>query len=243
MTPYEYRQFVKNLPKGFRHIAENIAPIILGDYGMKIDTASPEVLKRISTLVENKIREAVFNHEDSIMQNGRPNDPLFDDYDDYPERNIKPRKKAKTMSIRKNHVISLLQKDFTTIGVVFNDNERFQRNYTYKAPLSANIQDGQHVVVKIDGKDGYHVALVVRVDAEPQIDTDAAFDYKWIVCRVDSTTYDQQVAQEEAFAKELTKIERDDERKKVLEKFQSAMPAGTDLQLTYDKVTLPKAQD
>lgn len=244
MTPYEFRQWAKELPPGFKHIVEDVSRPILGDYAMKIDTASPEVLKRIAKLIENKIREQVIGYEDRIVRNSKPGDPLFDqdEYEGYYKDQQPQTKKAKkAMTIRKNHVISLLQKDFTTIGVVFNDNQRFQHNYTYKARLSDDIKDGQHVIVKVDGKDGYHVALVVRVDAEPQIDTDATFDYKWIVGKVDTAAYDEQVAKEEAFAKELTRIERDDERKKVLEKFTAAMPAGTDLQLTYDKVTLPKA--
>lgn len=141
---------------------------------------------------------------------------------------------------------SLLDQSYTTVHVIFpsyNPDENYneerrperkalpwkaaggERAYVYKVPYAWNVQEKDELLVETSA--GLVIVNVVRVDAMPDIDVDANFDYKWAVQRVDRTQYDELVAQEKRFADSLIEIERVKQRESLLESFRSSLPEGS----------------
>lgn len=100
-------------------------------------------------------------------------------------------------------LISLLQ-NARTISVVFKGNSK---QYTYKVPAGVELAVGDKVVVD-SPIDGYVIVSVVKVHADCGIDIEAAFKYKWIVCKVDDTKYNELVSQERTMEEDLKKLRR-----------------------------------
>lgn len=101
--------------------------------------------------------------------------------------------KAERTIVNYNHLITLLQKGYTTVEVAF-DKERQRRVYTYKASLTMGLQPADLAVV--ESPSGFEVVTVVRVHGEPQINVKAPYKFKWVVSKVDRTAYDEQMARE-----------------------------------------------
>lgn len=141
--------------------------------------------------------------------------------------------------IKHNHLLSLLQDGFTTINISFevqgdyddaqqrasNRNTK-RKTYTYKAPITDNLNAGDLVVVESPQK-GLVIVMVDSVDEEARIDLDAPFPYKWIVQKIDRTRYDAYAAQEENFRSALVEVERTKQREKVMKDFQESLPADS----------------
>lgn len=109
--------------------------------------------------------------------------------------NAVARKQEKFMNY--NHLITILQKGYTTVNVSFSLSD--DRKYAYKAAESMNLVPGAFVVVPARGE--FKVATVCSVDPEPEIDIKAPYELKWVVARVDFSAYDEQNRREaEAFA-------------------------------------------
>ena len=104
--------------------------------------------------------------------------------------------------------------------------------YTYKAKLTTNVKPGEAVVVEVRGR--LVLALVHSVDEVPRIDTDADYDYKWIVQRVDMTEYRQCEADEQAFRDSLQQIEREKQRAATLASFMENLPQGSAERALFD---------
>lgn len=126
--------------------------------------------------------------------------------------------------MKRHHLLNLIQDNYTTIRVVFNDDTR--RGYTYKAPLAAGVVENDFVVVD-SPHSGLVTARVIKVDERPKIDLDADYGYKWIVQKVDRTQYDETVDRERRFLQEMADIELQRAREKLLEDIQGeyASPA------------------
>lgn len=77
--------------------------------------------------------------------------------------------------------------------------------------------------------------MVCRLDAEPQIDIDADFDYKWIVQKLDTTEYDQRVANEKVFADSMLAIERTRQRELMVQGFKDTLPEGSEARALFDR--------
>jgi hypothetical protein len=121
------------------------------------------------------------------------------------------------MSMSPNHIISLLQQNYTTVGVRFiervvrgsspsafsvseyNENSKV---YAYKAPLNLNLQAGDFVVVPngLSNKDifPFVMARVTGVDERARIDFNTSKHYKWIVQKIDTAQYDAIIGAERA---------------------------------------------
>ena len=108
-----------------------------------------------------------------------------------------------------NHSITALQ-DFNTVGVRFTDTNKV---YTYKT--SEDFTEGDHAVVCPSGI--LKIVQIVRVDDTPQIDFGSNVEYKWIVQRVSTVTYDTILDQEEQMAIQLRKTIANSKRKEVKE--------------------------
>lgn len=115
--------------------------------------------------------------------------------------------------------IHLLQKDFTTIEVVFDDdisiNDLKERTvlaphqrfggYTYKADLSLHLQVGDFVLVP--ARDTLKVVRVIDVHPYPKLDLNANFVYKWVVQKIDATAYLQRMQEEQELTTLLQRLE------------------------------------
>lgn len=117
-------------------------------------------------------------------------------------------KKERTI-VNMNHLITLLQKGYTTVDVKFSgDGSSRSQKYTYKVSdaIAKTLALGDQVVVPARG--AFKVAFVVEVHAEPQIDVKAPYSLGWVVQKVDHTAYDDQVAREKEAVKMLEQAER-----------------------------------
>lgn len=127
--------------------------------------------------------------------------------------------------MKPNHLISLLQNDYTTVKITFDGAGRGTR-YTYKAPLSANVDIGDYVVVATDDM-RLSVGYVAEVDDFPDIDTTASFAYKWIVQKVDLDKYTHQLEVEHRFKKHLRTLQRQQAKTQSLSAFAAQFEAGS----------------
>lgn len=95
------------------------------------------------------------------------------------------------------NVIALLQSGYTTIDVVFSlkDKTSSDKLYTYKVLLSDSIEVGCTVVVPT--RDYFQLSTVVAVHTTPKIDKEAAYPYRFIVQKVDFTSYNSLKSKEE----------------------------------------------
>lgn len=111
------------------------------------------------------------------------------------------------------HLIALLQKGYTTIGVRFDNSSQV---YTYKAPKSVADALAKDDLVVVPARNTFQVVKVVEVHAEPQIDVHKPLALKWIVQKVDTTAYDDQTAREEEAIQKLQVAERAQAQAKAL---------------------------
>ena len=123
------------------------------------------------------------------------------------------------MKTNLNQLISLLQTNYTTVGVRFYQS---RQTYTYKALLSLELREGDLVVVHTSIK-GYSVADVVQVYKTPKIDV-IIEHYKWVVQRVDLSLYSEILAKEEQAIETLREIEEIKQRKEVVDSFTNNLP-------------------
>jgi hypothetical protein len=142
--------------------------------------------------------------------------------------------------MKQQHVISLLQANYTTVIVNFlfnRDGTPTKREtatkYTYKVSNKVLLEPDDYCVV-IAPSGIPQIVRVVSVDAKPKLDLDADFSYKWIVQKVDMTAYNEQLAAEESFREVLNDIERENQREILLKEFTNRMPEGSATRLKFE---------
>ena len=108
------------------------------------------------------------------------------------------------------------------------------KTYTYKVPRDWTIAVDDYLVVHRDTS-GLHIVRVVRVDAEPQIDIDASFDYKWAVQKLDLTTYQARIEAERTFADAMLQVERVRQRELMISGFHNNLPADSEARKLFDQ--------
>jgi len=128
-------------------------------------------------------------------------------------KQLPPKKKGNKMN--HNHVAALLQENFTTVGVTFYNSSTV---YTYKVKTPHTLVLGDHVVVLASGY--LKVAAVVKIDEQPQIDTDLDCNYQWIVQKVDKTEWEYLNEKESRFIEALKEVEKQKKRAEVIEDFK-----------------------
>jgi hypothetical protein len=115
--------------------------------------------------------------------------------------------KIKEKYVNMNHLVTLLQKGYTTCEVVFNNpnsaRHADQPKYVYKVAESLGVQPGDRVVVEVEGRPNcdeprisMKVVWAVGVHDEPQIDVSAPYIYKWVVDKVRVDAYNDQLKRE-----------------------------------------------
>jgi len=96
--------------------------------------------------------------------------------------------------------------------------------YTYKAKRGV-YQAGDLAIIDNDGK--YKFVVVVSVDEVPNIDPSAAYDYKWLVQKLDTTGYKRALAAEETLMQHLRNAERTKLLAQVKEECLGVLPEVT----------------
>lgn len=116
-----------------------------------------------------------------------------------------------------NPIISLLQGIYTTVDVRFENPGKL---YTYKTRLS--LIRGDKVVVF--ARDIFQVVEVVNVHTAPKIDYAATFEYKWIVQKLDTSTYDKVLEEEAELQTHLDIADRLRQRQAIMEVLEKTYP-------------------
>lgn len=154
-----------------------------------------------------------------------------------------------------NHLVSLLQEGYKTIGVVFSmarpeeldvawaepvtvqgraSREAQQKVYTYKCFFECSVGDLVIVPSSSDHKLP-SMGQVVRIDDEPELNFESGIEYKWAVAKVDTLPYQEIMDRE----KKLIVILRDGEKKaarqRLLDSYQLALPTDGDARKIFDQ--------
>lgn len=128
-----------------------------------------------------------------------------------------------------NHIISLMQNDYTTIGVQFVDDHNADKVYVYKVLRADMPSKGDRFVVNSQyTSSGFAIVEVVRVDDEPEINTNATYDYSWIVQKIDRARYDAVFELERQFAQKLRAIQQKAVRQQAAAQLLGEFPEGSE---------------
>tara|TARA_R110000772_G_scaffold16184_12_gene46272 strand:+ start:298 stop:735 length:438 start_codon:yes stop_codon:yes gene_type:complete len=120
--------------------------------------------------------------------------------------------------MKTRHIVSLLQDNYTTVKVEFTTNAAL--TYTYKVLQSDNYQVGDSAIIETEGTPSkLKVVSIIEVHDVPKIDTDADFDYKWVVQKVDRTQYDTIVENEGKFLLAMQDVERTKKKAEIKDHF------------------------
>lgn len=126
---------------------------------------------------------------------------------------------------------------FALVAVRFTE---YGKTYCYKT-RDFSIEPGDRVVVQVPVNSktsdqvtqagGLTVVTVDEMVANPDIDPDSGFSYKWIVSKVDTTAYDHQHELEMQALDEMRRIRRERARSEAVEQIQQELFGG---QFTFD---------
>jgi len=103
------------------------------------------------------------------------------------------------------HQEELLLDDYYTVGIIFST-EATAKRYTYKVDKSMSVEEDDYVVVLADGE--YKVVKIAEVHDEIQIDFNTNFAYKYIIDKIDFSTYEKLKERSIVIAKTLTESSR-----------------------------------
>lgn len=79
----------------------------------------------------------------------------------------------------------MLPTNYTTVMVRFSG---YGKQYTYKTHI-LDFKVGDEAVVDVNGET--KVVTVSQVHKSPRLEVNAPYAYKWIICKVDRTTYNR----------------------------------------------------
>lgn len=127
-----------------------------------------------------------------------------------------------------NHIVSLMQDHYTTIGVVFCDSDR-RKIYTYKALSVDEPKIGDFFIVNSSyTTSGLAIVEVTRVDEEPDINTSSSYDYSWVIQKIDRTRYDAVFELERQFVKKLRSLQQKNVRQQAAQQLLGEFPEGSE---------------
>lgn len=153
-----------------------------------------------------------------------------------------------------NHLVSLLQEGYKTIGVVYSAQPVEQYDDHPFAPVRGQTH-GQHAGSKVytfktffDCKLGDVVILppssegklpsmgtVVRVDDEPELNFESEIEYKWAMAKLDTIAYDQVMEREKELVKMLRASEKKQQRDRLLASYQLTLPEDEKSRKIFDQ--------
>jgi len=157
-----------------------------------------------------------------------------------------------------NHLVSLLQEGYTTIGVIFAaDHPSYHEGRVTEPPAAPWSQVGQarnpmpqvytykchfecvrgDMVILPPSSEGKlpSIGTVVRIDEEPELNFEAGIEYKWAVGRVDMKAYTDILAREKDLIKMLRDNEKKVQRQKLLESYQLSLPDDPESRKIFDQ--------
>jgi hypothetical protein len=118
-----------------------------------------------------------------------------------------------------NHLVTLLQQNYTTLTVAFDGAQKGSPNhgYTYKVSneIAATLKKDDFVVAP--ARDTFMVVKVLEIHEEPQIDPDTPYALKWVVQKVDMAPYADQIHREEEAVRLLQQAKRKKAQEEALE--------------------------
>lgn len=133
----------------------------------------------------------------------------------------------KSANVRKAMLV--LMQDYTSIKVVFTINLPFdpvavgaQTGYTYLMPYAMDLRVGDAVVVPVTSG-GFKIGQVIAVDAQPGLNLDAPFQYKWVVGKVDFQAYNERLMMEDRIGAKVQDLERENLRKNLVAGLMESM--------------------
>ena len=118
--------------------------------------------------------------------------------------NSQTEKPNEVKTMKTENIASLMIEGLRTVSVEFAQGPT-RRPYTYKT-LIEDIEVDDVVVVYVSGVP--KCAHVIGVDKTPKIDVDSNTNYKWIVCKVDETEYEETKKREKEFADHLLELQQ-----------------------------------
>lgn len=163
-----------------------------------------------------------------------------------------------------NHLVSLLQEGYTTVGVVFSTlPEKVMpqsqsgsikapwhqeapdyptageaKQYTYKCQFK-DVKVGDLVILPpTSGGKLPSIGVIARVDDEPQLNFESGVEYKWLVDLVDTSAYDEVLRKEKEMMRVLRDAEKAKQRKELLDAYQLALPDDPDARKLFDQARL-----
>jgi len=127
--------------------------------------------------------------------------------------------------MKASHILSLIQNDYTTVGVAYKEGGNI---YTFKALKADNIIPGDLVIIPSSFGDwGYTIGRVSTVDETAEIDTNAPFTYKWLVGKVDLTRYAGILEVEKRFERHILNMQKQNTRRQMQEQILASYPEGS----------------
>lgn len=117
---------------------------------------------------------------------------------------------------------AMLNDQLKTIEVQFKDcaGQPVGASYTYKTELDLEV--GDEVVVDSPST-GMTVVYVSQIHDLPQLDTQAPFQYKWVVSKVDRAGYDTRLETEADLEKEFAVIKHKQQRLNALNELKESL--------------------
>ena len=123
------------------------------------------------------------------------------------------------MNLNRKHFTELFRADYKTVAVTFESTgahcRSYNKKYVYKVPKDLGVANGDKLVVYVDHREhgtGLQIVTVAEVHENPEINSAASFNYKWIVGRFD-----------DIMASQALNIAKDNKLKLAVEKLEVAL--------------------
>lgn len=101
------------------------------------------------------------------------------------------------------------------------------REYRYKADTRLNLAKGDLAVVHANN--GLTIVQISHVDAMPQLELSANFNYKWVIDKIDLTSFKARLNEEQALKQLLAKLAHVEQQKQLLERIEIASQSDDEL--------------
>lgn len=118
------------------------------------------------------------------------------------------------------HLLTLMRPNLHTLKVAFKSGDDVEKEYTM------NIEQGDKVVVET--RYGLKIVDVREVHVGVDIDLDARYNYRWIVCKIDLDIYNLLVDVDKDFAATMAQINLLREQEKLVQDLEANLQLPED---------------
>lgn len=145
--------------------------------------------------------------------------------------------------------IHLLQQNYTTVSAVYlNEIEieeilslaegeivsDYYKAYTFKANLDLQLKVGDFAVVH--SRNALQVVQITQVDAQPNLDLNASFQYKWVVDKVNIQAFKQRMQEQKQFELLLKQLDYVEQQHQLVERLEQASQKDSKLAELWQKL-------